>query len=56
MNKIVATVDPNGKPRYKYCLRCGRLLKREEYEILGYGPVCAKKVNSDVAVQPLFIK
>lgn len=30
---------------HKYCLRCGRKLKTENARILGYGPICAKKIN-----------
>lgn len=54
MNKTVVTIDKNGTPKYKYCLRCGRVLKREEYETLGYGPVCLKKLSDGIAVPPLF--
>ena len=30
---------------YKYCLRCGRLLKTEEARKRGMGKVCAEKAR-----------
>lgn len=30
---------------YKYCLRCGRLLKNPEARIKGFGVVCEKKMK-----------
>ena len=29
---------------YTHCLRCGRKLKNEEAQKLGYGPICIKKI------------
>ena len=30
---------------YRYCMRCGKLLKSMEARQLGYGPICAKKME-----------
>ena len=54
MNKLVATIDTNGHTHYKYCLRCGRVLKREKYELIGYGPICIRKITQVSPIPPLF--
>ena len=54
MNKIVAVVGEDGHTHYKYCLRCGRVLKRERYELIGYGPVCIRKITQASPIPPLF--
>ena len=33
---------------YKYCLRCGRVLKSPESRIKGYGTICEKKLKNPV--------
>jgi len=30
---------------YRYCRRCHRKLKSEKWMVIGYGPVCFKKIN-----------
>ena len=30
---------------HKYCLRCGRVLKKEENKIRGYGKICWNKIK-----------
>ena len=37
---------PNRKV-YTHCLRCGRKLKSDEAQLLGYGRVCFKKAKLD---------
>lgn len=37
---------------YPICRRCGRKLKTEEAQRLGYGKVCFKKVNEN-SMKPL---
>lgn len=39
--------------RYTHCLRCGRRLKTDTAQMLGYGTVCYKKIITDRKV-PLF--
>lgn len=39
---------------HKYCLRCGRKLKNEEYRVRGYGEVCWKKMQSEKNLRKLF--
>jgi len=34
------------KKIYQKCLRCGRVLKRQENKELGYGPSCYKKMKN----------
>ena len=31
---------------YKYCLRCNRRLRSERAKLLGYGPICYKKIQN----------
>lgn len=33
---------------YTHCLRCGRRLKNEEAQSLGYGRVCIKKITTPI--------
>ena len=54
MNKLVAEVDSEGRTHYKFCLRCGRVLKREKYELIGYGPVCVRRITQASPIPPLF--
>ena len=30
---------------HKYCLRCNRRLRSKKKKILGYGPICYKKIK-----------
>lgn len=40
---------------YEFCLRCGRKLKKPEVRVIGYGPVCQRKMAIESAgVKPLF--
>ena len=32
---------------HKYCLRCGRLLKKDENKLRGYGQICWKKLKKE---------
>lgn len=41
---------------YKYCLRCGRLLKSEEAKQIGMGKVCLEKSKKQTIAKPLFSK
>lgn len=36
---------------YKYCKRCNRRLHSEQAKLLGYGPVCYKKIKIKNALQ-----
>lgn len=42
---------------YDKCLRCGRTLKSDTSQILGYGPSCYKKVlkENQPKSKPLFV-
>lgn len=40
---------------YKYCLRCGRVLKNPVTRKLGYGPICHKKMLAGSCIKKLFI-
>ena len=42
------------KKQFKYCLRCGRLLKSEESKRVGMGKVCLEKSKKVPKGQPLF--
>lgn len=39
------------KKIYKYCKRCNRRLHSEQAKLLGYGPVCYKKIKIKNALQ-----
>lgn len=36
---------------YKYCKRCNRRLRSPQAKLLGYGPVCYKKIKTKNALQ-----
>lgn len=54
MSKLLAVVDEQGRTHYKFCLRCGRELKREKYELIGYGPICLRKITQSSPIPSLF--
>ena len=35
------------REEHKYCLLCGRELKNPETKIIGYGPICYKKMTDN---------
>ena len=37
--------------KYLRCKRCGRSLKDPDSQIVGYGPICLKKLQEDEYVQ-----
>ena len=37
-------IEKLNKIRYTHCLRCGKILKNEVYQQLGYGKTCFKKM------------
>ena len=39
---------------YKYCLRCGRMLKKEETRKIGYGAICLQKIKTEGNHRRLF--
>lgn len=32
---------------HEYCIRCGRKLKNQNARLIGYGPVCEKKLKTE---------
>lgn len=44
----------NDVKEYRYCLRCGRVLKKEETRKIGYGKVCYEKMKNETVKKPLF--
>ena len=39
--------ERNSEVKYKYCLRCGRKLKRPEKIVRGMGKICWEKSKTD---------
>ena len=35
----------NGNMDHEFCLRCGRKLKNPNARVIGYGPVCLRKMK-----------
>ena len=44
---ITKETERNTEAKYKYCLRCGRRLKKPENMIRGMGIVCWEKSKTD---------
>lgn len=36
----------DGQKEHSHCMRCGRKLRSEHAKLLGYGPICQKKMKT----------
>ena len=47
-------MEKENDKQYRYCLRCGRVLKKEEAKRIGYGKVCYEKMKQETTKRSLF--
>ena len=43
---IVTDIDADVNKEFSCCRRCGKKLKKLEYRLIGYGPICYKKIKN----------